>query len=162
VQLREIKELLIGTVIPPDQADMEKIATHQTITSVAGHPSPEPQPEDLEQSSVPIDPVYDDHALHFATVKDWVVSDEGAQAKQLNPKGFANVRLHGIEHQRAMTQGPEGAKPLQDNIPDPQKQIQAASANAAIQQHAQEGQPPPLATGGQPVPTGGPQAAPPQ
>jgi len=109
VQLREIKQLLLGTVIPPDQADMQKVAVHQTLTSVAGHPSPEPEPQDLEASSVPIDVVYDNHQIHFTTVKDWIISDEGQQAKELNPRGYANVRQHGLElvGEQAGTDDPE-------------------------------------------------------
>ena len=34
VQLREINELLVGTVIPPDNADLQKVAQHQTIASM--------------------------------------------------------------------------------------------------------------------------------
>jgi hypothetical protein len=147
-QLREIKQLLNGVPIPPTQEDLQKVAQHQTLTQVAGHPSPQPQPEDLMQSSVPIDPEFDDHAVHIQTIKDWMYSDEGQQAKILNPKGFMNVRLHAISHLRASTQGPDAAEPLQDRIPDPSKAIAASSAQAAMAGHAQASQPP------EPIPEG--------
>jgi hypothetical protein len=57
------------------------------------------QPPPKPESSVSVDPQYDDHAAEFATVKDWINSPAGQRAKKENPEGFENVRLHGLQHQ---------------------------------------------------------------
>lgn len=157
-QLREIEEMKDGEVQMPTPQDIQKIAQHETMMQAAGGTSANPKPEDLMQSSVPVDPEVDDHPFEFAECKRWLNSDEGQQAKLYQPKWYQNVRQHMIEHQRAMQQGPDAAKPLQDRIPNPAVAAQAQSVNASMQDHAQQSQqeqmqqqqPNPLAAGGPP------------
>jgi hypothetical protein len=54
------------------------------------------------QSSVPIDPIYDNHAAELLTVTNWINGIKGQRAKKENPTGFENVRLHGLEHKQAL------------------------------------------------------------
>jgi hypothetical protein len=56
-----------------------------------------PQPS-IQNSSVKVDPDYDNHAAEFMTVTIWINSTKGQQQKKDKPQGFENVRLHGLEH----------------------------------------------------------------
>lgn len=64
---------------------------------------PIPNPMDPmmpELPSVEIDPIYDNNAIEFETVRKWVISESGRQAKN-DPKmqnGYRNVLLHGKLH----------------------------------------------------------------
>jgi hypothetical protein len=137
-QLREIEELLQGEVVMPDQADIQKVAQHDSLTQAAGGTTSNAQPQDLMQSSVPVDPDVDDNQVEMQECLHWLISDEGQQAKVFNPKGYQNVRQHMLEHKRAL-QDPTGAKPLQDRIPNPQQAMLAAQTSGAMQEHAQQG-----------------------
>lgn len=167
-QLREIEKMhdnfmeakqegLPTGPIQPDQADIQKVAQHDTLVQTAGGVSSNPKPSDLAQSTVPVDPEVDDHQVEYAECKRWLNSDEGWQAKDLELPFYNDVRQHMIEHQRAMQQGIDAAKPLQDRIPNPQAQVQAMATNAAMQDHAQQGNQNQLSAGGPtPVPGGAP------
>ena len=50
-------------------------------------------------SSMPVDPYLDNHQIEAQTVKEWMNSMEGIQAKNENPEGHVNVRAHGMEHE---------------------------------------------------------------
>ena len=151
--------------IQPDQADIQKVAQHDTLMQTAGAAGTNPKPSDLMQSTVPVDPEVDDHPVEYAECKRWLNSDEGWQAKELEEPFYNDVRQHMIEHQRAMTQGPDAAMPLQDRIPNPAVAQQAQGVQAAMRDHAQaaqaaQGQPQPqqpnqLQAGGPPVVPGG-------
>ena len=97
------------------------------------------------QSTVPIDPIYDNHAIEFQEVVTWINSESGRTAKITNPEGFANVRLHGIEHQKAMTAPPPPTKPPSESINfkdlPPAGQIQMAG-EAGIKLGPQDVMPP--------------------
>ena len=162
-QLREIKEMhdnykAGATPKQPDQADIEKVAQHDTMVQAAGGQSSNPQPEDMQESTVPVDALVDDNAVEAAECKRWLNSDEGQQAKMFENGWYMDVRLHMISHMRAVQGGPEAAKPLQDRIPNPAVAQQALAAKAAIQDHAQNSAPPLPMPGG---PGGGPPIAPP-
>lgn len=62
------------------------------------------QPPPIEESSIPVDPIYDNHQIEFETVQRWINSQEGQITKKENPEGFKNVQLHGEEHQKIMQQ----------------------------------------------------------
>lgn len=156
-QLREIEELLDGEPITPTPEEVQQIAQHMTMLQASGQQATPPKPEDVLQSSVPIDPIFDDNQVEFQECMRWINSDEGQNAKKFNPKGFENVRLHGIAHQRAMQGGPNNAPPLQQQIPNPQQAIQAAKVQAALQQHAQQEPEPPEQESNEAPPSFGPQ-----
>jgi hypothetical protein len=142
VQLREIEMLLKTQAEPPSPEEVQKIAQHQTLLQMAGHPTPQPTPEDMLRPSIEIDPIFDDHNVHLQECKRWMYSDEGQQARMFNAKGYDNVRLHALEHFRALSGGPDANAPVQDNIPDPQQAIQGAKARTAVAAHGMEGQQP--------------------
>jgi hypothetical protein len=141
--------------IQPDQADIQKVAQHDTLVQAAGGVSSNPKPSDLMQSTVPVDPEVDDHMVEYTECKRWLNSDEGWQAKELELPFYNDVRQHMIEHQRAMQQGVDAAKPVQDRIPNPAQAVQAQAAQAALQDHAQQQQQNQLNAGGPPVVPGG-------
>jgi hypothetical protein len=83
---------------------------------VTGH-----EPHTLILPSVPVDQLFDDHAVELEECKRWANSDAGQAARMTNPAGFANVRAHAEAHLRALQQtmiaqqvlagaGPAGAK----------------------------------------------------
>jgi hypothetical protein len=160
-QLREIEELLDSKPEMPTPDELQKVAQHQTMLQVAGQPSPTPKPEDLMRPSVEVDPDFDDHQAEFAECQRWINSDEGQQAKVFNPQGFMNVRLHALQHKRALIAGPAGAGNLQDNVPDPAAAARAASAKAAMADHAQGGGVPGQAAGQAPPAGGAAEGGPP-
>jgi hypothetical protein len=56
--------------------------------------------------SVPVDQLFDDHAVEFEECKRWANSDAGQAARRTNPAGFANVRAHAEAHLRSMRGAP--------------------------------------------------------
>jgi hypothetical protein len=113
-QYDEIRQLLNSEpspVMPDEEAIM--------ASEVAGLPLPEVG----EESSVPIDPIYDNHAIEFEICRKWITSEEGRQTKFDNAPGYRNVLLHGKAHydimqqqmmQQAMAQAQGGANPKAD------------------------------------------------
>ncbi len=61
---------------------------------------PIPSSDGNEESSIPIDPDYDNHAIEFEICRKWAVSEAGRQAKTDNQNGYRNVLLHGKMHQQ--------------------------------------------------------------
>ncbi|MET0785351.1 MAG: hypothetical protein ABWY25_01425 [Paenisporosarcina sp.] len=93
-QYDEIKECLASEPIPGGMDQM-------------GQP--------MEESSVPVDPIYDNHQIEFEIVRKWAVSEAGRLAKIENDAGYQNVLLHGIAHyeqlqQQMMMQAQQGAE----------------------------------------------------
>jgi hypothetical protein len=56
------------------------------------------------KSTVPVDPVMDNHDAHIAEIQRLNDSAEGQKIKRTNPAGFANLRQHRIEHEQARDQ----------------------------------------------------------
>ena len=52
--------------------------------------------------SVPVDLLFDDHAVELEECRRWANSDAGQIARVENPAGFANVRAHAEAHLRAI------------------------------------------------------------
>ena len=59
---------------------------------------------EIEESSVPIDPIFDNHQIEFEIVRGWAVSEAGRLAKIENPLGYKNALLHGVAHYDQMQQ----------------------------------------------------------
>ncbi len=70
------------------------------------------QPQEFP--SVEVDPDYDNHQVQFETVRKWVISEAGQQAKTDNAEGYKNVLLHGKQHLMYMNQAammaPQGSE----------------------------------------------------
>jgi len=130
-QLVEINELLAATPIPDIQGysaalQQWKAARQTSVVPTSqsrdvGHPAP-PSQQQFQSSSIPVDADFDMHEVEFAEVQTFVNSPDGQKAKAQNPLGFANVRLHGLEHKKAMEaqqaqqQQPPAKKPPQESI----------------------------------------------
>ena len=78
-----------------------------------------------ELPSVEVDPDYDNHDIEFQTVRKWVISEAGRQAKVDNEAGYRNVLLHGKMHQMIGQQmmmqqamAGQGANPEQPTEPE--------------------------------------------
>ena len=50
------------------------------------------------RSTVPVDPMIDNHQVEFDTCVAWMKSEIGLDAKETNPAGYLNVRAHAEEH----------------------------------------------------------------
>jgi hypothetical protein len=48
--------------------------------------------------SVEVDPDMDNHQVEYETIVSWMNSEIGMDAKETNPAGFMNVRMHGQQH----------------------------------------------------------------
>lgn len=140
-QLTEISELLAATPIPDIQGFQQAMQQWQMAIQQAQAAGQQPPPQPLQQqfqtSSISVDAEFDMHAVEFAEVQTFVNSPDGQKAKAQNPMGFSNVRLHGLEHKKAMgaQQQPPQEKPSETiafkDLP-PEGQIQMA-AQAGLQ-----------------------------
>lgn len=95
-QYEEITELLNSEPIqmPPDPqvemaASMGDVTAQQLL-----------QQSPQEVPSVEIDPIYNNHEIHFEIISSWVSSEQGRLAKIENAKGYKNVLLHGMQHKQ--------------------------------------------------------------
>ena len=97
-QLAEIKQLLDEAPIPNPQAEMAyKVASLAAVAT--GKPIPPmPPAQVMLRPSLPIDPDFDNNEIELKSGTDWINSPPGQQAKQENPEGFLNVRLHLLLH----------------------------------------------------------------
>lgn len=89
-------------------------------------------------ASVDIDPDYDNLQILFETVRKWVISDAGRQAKEMNEAGYQNVLLYGksakdaLEMQMMQQQEQQmAAQGGQDNTP-PKKSNPKTAKEAPI------------------------------
>lgn len=115
-QMAEINLMLAEPPPPPVQQPPQAVP-NPLAPGVMETIQPPPKP----QSSVPIDPIYDDHAAEFQTVQDWINSPAGQRIRKENPQGFENVRLHGIAHQEALAARMPQPAPTAPAKPGPAK-----------------------------------------
>lgn len=82
----------------------QKVETHDLLKSapIPGQIDPRSGAAAPGQSSIPIDPLVDDHAIHIEEIKEFLADLPGLDAKQNNPEGYANVQAHQQEHQQAL------------------------------------------------------------
>ena len=70
---------------------------------VSAQPLQEEQVDELGQpiqkTSIPVDPLIDDHAIEASICSSFLKSAEGRALKEMNPLGYFNVLLHLQEHQ---------------------------------------------------------------
>lgn len=129
-QMNEISQMLDEQPIPPDLQEMAQAAQQQAINGnpqlaqslvqwaqqnpqidQGGQPTtPPPIPPEMYHPSIPVDPLCDMHQYEWPVVQKWMSSPEGLKQKSSNPKGFMNVRLHGLAH-KALIPPPPGAMP---------------------------------------------------
>lgn len=73
-----------------------------------------PDGQEIIQSSVPIDPNVDDHAVHISTLQSFMVDLPGLDVLRENPAGYANLTAHLKMHQNALavqTMSAQGGTP---------------------------------------------------
>lgn len=105
-QLEEIKELL-ATVPIPDVASSQPGMEMEAAGSAT-------MPEAVvEQPSVPIDPILDNHQVEAEICRSWLISEVGRFAKKENELGYKNVLLHFSAHVREMNKIAAQAKAMQ-------------------------------------------------
>jgi len=63
---------------------------------------PGPMGQPTVQSTVPIDPELDNHAVEAEICKAWLISEVGQDAKKNTPAWYMNVLAHFKEHKQAM------------------------------------------------------------
>jgi hypothetical protein len=64
----------------------------------------QPQMPPEPKSSVPVDPILDDHNVESEVCKAWLRSEVGIYSKTQNPAGYMNVLAHMKEHQQIAMQ----------------------------------------------------------
>jgi hypothetical protein len=73
--------------------------------------------------TVPVDTELDDHDIHGQTIRDWLISDAGLDARVNNPPGYNNVYVHFRAHlvmkQMQMAQQAEA-----ENTPESKTQVE--------------------------------------
>src|SRR6266700_2553708 len=86
-----------------DAAQVQKGETKQLLQSPPQMlPGPDGAP--MPKSTVPVDPLLDNHQAHMAEIQRLHDSAEGQKIKRTNPPGFANLRAHFAEHDQALQQ----------------------------------------------------------
>jgi hypothetical protein len=159
-QLTEIDQLLRQEPIPnPAFATIQSgLQTMQAGAASRGEQVPPDVLQALQQQlqstpqfepSIPIDADWDDNAVEYQTVNDWINSPDGQKAKQRNPQGFLNVQLHGDAHKQAMQAAlaaqPMGQKPpsVSINVKDlPPDEAAQAVEKAGIKAKPEDFAPP--------------------
>lgn len=68
------------------------------------------------QSSVPIEPLMDNHYVHKETIRGYLVSDEGVRQKEINKEGYENIIAHYLEHENAEAQLRAGPGAPQEGV----------------------------------------------
>lgn len=138
-QMGEIELLLKQRPVPQMQkvqefaADlaMEKLAAAKAQGT--GIPVPDeskPDPNQMYESSIPVNVAWDFHQYEYETIKDWLSSPEGLEETKTNVWGILNVRCHGQEHQEAMQ---AQAPPMMPSMPTgPAKPPQLPSPGAQM------------------------------
>lgn len=122
-QLREIDQLLKETPIPNLDDPQWQQAAQQAFA--AGQPIPPPP----MKSSVAVDADFDYHQPEADKVQEWLSSDQRVQQeRQGNTQGIQNVRLHGLEHRKAIPPSAPATKPpsFSGKIEDQAPAVQAA------------------------------------
>jgi hypothetical protein len=84
---------------PTLRESREGWGTQQTLTPDTYNPTPETY---QLLPSVPVDLLFDNHAVELEECRRWANSDAGQVARIENPAGFANVRAHAEAHLRAI------------------------------------------------------------
>ena len=76
--------------------------------------------EQIDVSSVPIDPMLDDHGIEATICASFLKSAEGQDLKDNNPQGYQNVLLHYREHIQQIVEQQEGelAMTEEEEIPE--------------------------------------------
>ncbi len=84
---------------PTLRENREGWGTQQTLTPHTYNPTPDTY---HLLPSVPVDLLFDDHAVELEECRRWANSDAGQIARIENPAGFANVRAHAEAHLSAL------------------------------------------------------------
>src|SRR5262249_51700982 len=63
-------------------------------------------------SSIPVDPLLDDHATEFEKCRRWASSDAGQIARVQNPAGIANLHAHAAHHAAVLACQQPAATPV--------------------------------------------------
>lgn len=140
-QLREIDFMLRTGPIPNAAAVMAYEASVMQANATGQPDPPPPSQDEMLSSSVQIDEQCDNHQASMQTCWDWMYSKDGQDAKEKNPDGYKNVRLHYLEHKAAAAKQvpPPPAKPPQMNYKDlPPTAQQAELAKQGVQVSAEE------------------------
>lgn len=123
-QLIEIEQLLAESPIPPTMAEIQQAALqnpqlmqamtqweqqNQAAAQSGQGPIPPPIPPEMFTPSVGIDADFDNNAVEYQTVADWLSGDLCRKEKEKTPpnlQGIQNVRLHGLLHKKAIPPPP--------------------------------------------------------
>jgi hypothetical protein len=148
-QLTEINELIKSEPQPNPQvvqAQQQLQAAQQKMTADANATAEHIQQgqqmlQQLQQqiaalpqevSSVPIDAQYDDNGTEYQECVDWINSSVGQKLKLQNPKGFQNVRLHGLEHKAELDKAAANAQQAQGKPPSLSANVKDLPAPEAV------------------------------
>lgn len=111
----------LGDFRMPGEDDREKqLDENKLLIMSAPQPSGMgPDGQVSVETSVPVEPLVDDHAVHAAVCRRFLVSEAGRQLKESNPDGYHNMLLHMQAHMQLMP-------PIAPQPPAPNKGNQAA------------------------------------
>lgn len=92
--------------IPGDDSRNKQLIEIQYLLQAEPAPTGQPGIDGQErfQSTVPVDPLTDDHGVEVQVCLSWLNSDIGVDTKKNNPGAWYNVRSHCLEHMMAQGQ----------------------------------------------------------
>lgn len=109
-----------------DDKDKQNDEIKQLLNS---EPMPTGDPMMPEMPSVDIDPIYDNHEIHFEIVRRWATGEAGRLTKDDNPIGYRNVLLHGKLHWMQMQQQSQMmAQPAKGAVPGEKPNLEGREA----------------------------------
>lgn len=142
--------LIMESLTSPENVNMLTNIFGLTDFTLPGQNDIEKQQEEISQliqsapidettPSVQVDPDLDNHQLESETLRRWLVSPPGRQAKTDNPEGYQNALLHLKHHMMQMQmnqtapQQPQEPRPIRGNIENGQTNEQQLINQLPIQ-----------------------------
>jgi hypothetical protein len=102
---------LVDFYVPNEEDVIKQYDEIKTLVNSTPLPSADPNNPNANQSSVPIDPDFDNHAVEFEICRKWIISEAGRECKLENPDGYENVLLHGKAHLDMVKQAQTAPQP---------------------------------------------------
>lgn len=117
--------------IPGDDARTHQLREIEAMLGNPGVPNPT-DPTGKPQATI-IPGMFENHEAHLAECKRWFDSDDGQEAKNSNPQGYATIEAHAQMHQRFVAMAAMAAAPPPQAPPKPGGQEQPQEEPAAPQ-----------------------------
>jgi hypothetical protein len=138
-QLIEIQELLESEPNPnPVYEQLQAVLAHVAQVMPEALPLAQQKAQSVPPfiSSVPIDKILNDHAVHMQAIKTYACEREGMKAAVEKPRGWLNVQLHYQEHAAALAAQQQNQPPKPPSESINYKDLETVDAKIAMLKQA--------------------------